>query len=673
MIPEIGQIALILALMLAVTQATLPLIGAARGVPQLIALARPTAQAQFIFIAVAFCCLAYSFINNDFSVLNVATNSNSQLPLHYRLAATWGSHEGSLLLWTFMLSIWMVAVTLFSNHLPKEMVDRVLAVMAVISTGFLLFMLLTSNPFQRLLPVPPDGRDLNPLLQDPAMVAHPPMLYMGYVGMCVAFAFAISALIGGRLDATWARWSRPWTTVAWMFLTCGIALGSFWAYYELGWGGWWFWDPVENASFMPWLVGTALIHSLAVTEKRGGFKSWTVLLAIAAFSLSLLGTFLVRSGVLTSVHAFATDPKRGIFILAFLTFVIGGSLALYAWRAKQVGLGSKFEVLSRESLLLTNNVLLIVAAGSVLLGTLYPLFVDALNLGKLSVGPPYFNSVFVPLMAPAAFLIGVGPIARWKQARIPELATRLRLAFVLSLVTAVLLPFVIGGWKWRASLGLLLFCWIIATSIQNIWSRVRSQSGESSLLNRLKSPPRSYYGMHLAHIGVAVFIAGVTVVTSYQTEKDVKMNIGDTVSVGGYEFRLNNLAQYQGPNFQAVRADMEVTRNGAPVAVMHPEKRAFTVSGNATSETAIDRSVWRDLYLSLGDEVPGGGWTVRVYHKPLVNWIWGGALLMAIGGGFAVTDRRYALASRQRTSETLTGKPEQVSKVVTTAATSAIE
>ena len=673
MIPEIGQIALILALMLAVTQATLPLIGAARGIPQLIALARPTAQAQFVFVTIAFCCLAYSFISNDFSVLNVATNSNSQLPLQYRLAATWGSHEGSLLLWTFMLTIWMVAVTLFSNHLPKEMVARVLAVMAVISTGFLLFMLLTSNPFTRQIPVPPDGRDLNPLLQDPAMVAHPPMLYMGYVGMCVAFAFAISALIGGRLDATWARWSRPWTTVAWMFLTCGIALGSFWAYYELGWGGWWFWDPVENASFMPWLVGTALIHSLAVTEKRGGFKSWTVLLAIAAFSLSLLGTFLVRSGVLTSVHAFATDPKRGIFILGFLTVVIGGSLALYAWRAKQVGLGSRFEVLSRESFLLTNNVLLIVAAGSVLLGTLYPLFVDALNLGKLSVGPPYFNSVFVPLMAPAAFLIGVGPIARWKQAKIPELAVRLRLAFGLSLVTAILLPFVIGGWKWRASLGLLLFCWIVATSLQNIWSRVRGQGGESSLLSRLKAPSRSFYGMQLAHIGVAVFIAGVTVVTSYQTEKDVKMNIGDTVSVGGYEFRLSNLSQYQGPNYQAVRADIEVTRNGSPVGVMHPEKRAFTVSGNATSETAIDRSVWRDLYLSLGDEVPGGGWTVRVYHKPLVNWIWGGALLMALGGGFAVTDRRYALASRKQATETPSGKPDHVAKVIPTAATSAVE
>jgi cytochrome c-type biogenesis protein CcmF len=673
MIPEIGQIALMLALMLALTQATLPLIGAARGVPQLIALARPTAQAQFIFVALAFCCLAYSFINNDFSVLNVATNSNSQLPLQYRLAATWGSHEGSLLLWTFMLTIWMVAVSLFSNHLPKEMVARVLSVMAIISTGFLLFMLLTSNPFARQLPVPADGHDLNPLLQDPAMVAHPPMLYMGYVGMCVAFAFAISALISGRLDATWARWSRPWTTVAWMFLTCGIALGSFWAYYELGWGGWWFWDPVENASFMPWLVGTALIHSLAVTEKRGGFKSWTVLLAIAAFSLSLLGTFLVRSGVLSSVHAFATDPKRGIFILAFLTFVIGGSLALYAWRAKQVGLGSKFEVLSRESLLLTNNVLLVVAAGSVLLGTLYPLFVDALNLGKLSVGPPYFNSVFVPLMAPAAFLIGVGPIARWKQAKIPELAVRLRWAFVLSLITAALLPFVIGGWKWRASLGLLLSCWIVATSVQNILSRVRGQGGESTFLGRLKAPSRSYYGMHLAHIGVAVFIAGVTVVSNYQTEKDVKMNLGDTVSVGGYDFRLDNLARVQGPNYQAVRADMEVTENGAAVGVMHPEKRAFTASGNVTSETAIDRSVLRDLYLSLGDEVPGGGWTVRVYHKPLVNWIWGGALLMAIGGGLAVSDRRYALAARKQASETPSDRPGQVAKVVTSPASSAVE
>ncbi len=657
MIPEIGQFALILALMLALMQATLPLIGAARGIPSFVAVAKPAAQAQFIFVAIAFSCLAYSFITNDFSVLNVATNSNSQLPLNYRLAATWGSHEGSLLMWTFMLTVWMVAVTLFSNHLPEEMVARVLSVMGVISTGFLLFMLLTSNPFDRLFPVPADGRDLNPLLQDPAMVAHPPMLYMGYVGFSVAFAFAVSALISGKLDATWARWSRPWTTVAWMFLTCGIALGSFWAYYELGWGGWWFWDPVENASFMPWLVGTALIHSLAVTEKRGGFKSWTVLLAIGAFSLSLVGTFLVRSGVLTSVHAFANDPKRGTFILGFLTLVIGGSLALYAWRAKQVGLGSKFELLSRESLLLTNNVLLVVAAASVLLGTLYPLFIEALNLGKLSVGPPYFNTVFVPLMAPAMFLIGVGPIARWKQAKVPELAVRLRWAFVLSLVTAALLPFVIGGWQWRVSLGLLLAFWIVATAVQNIWSRIKNSATEPSFLKRLKSPSRSYYGMQLAHLGVAVFIAGVTVVTAYQTERDVKMNVGDTVTAGGYTFRLTNLERMNGPNYQAMRADVEVTKNGELVANMHPEKRAFNVSQSVTSETSIDRSVWRDLYLSLGDEVGGGAWTVRVYYKPLVNWIWGGALLMAIGGGFAVTDRRYALVAKKQREAAAAAKP----------------
>ena len=672
MLPEIGHFALILALMLAVTQAVLPLVGAAKEIPQLVAFARPAAQAQFVFVAIAISCLGYSFITNDFSVLNVATNSNSRLPLQYRLAATWGSHEGSLLLWTFMLTAWMVAVTMFSNHLPSKMVARVLSVMAMISTGFLLFMLLTSNPFARLLPIPPDGRDLNPLLQDPAMVAHPPMLYMGYVGFCVAFAFAIAALLGGRLDATWARWSRPWTTIAWMFLTCGIALGSFWAYYELGWGGWWFWDPVENASFMPWLVGTALIHSLAVTEKRGGFKSWTVLLAIAAFSLSLLGTFLVRSGVLTSVHAFATDPKRGVFILGFLTVVIGGSLTLYAWRAKQVGLGSKFDLLSRESLLLTNNVLLIVAAGSVLLGTLYPLFIDALNLGKLSVGPPYFNAVFVPLMAPAMFLMGVGPIARWKHATIPELAVRLKWAFALSLISAVLLPFVIGGWQWRASLGLLLAVWIVATSLQNIFSRVRSASGASNFFARLAAPPRSYYGMQLAHVGVAVFIAGVTVVTSYQSERDVKMNIGDTVTVGGYQFQLKKISQLQGPNYQAVRADVEVSpQGGAPYAIMHPEKRAFLAGQSVTSETSIDRSIWRDLYVSLGDEVGGGAWTLRVYHKPLVNWIWGGALLMALGGGLAVTDRRYALASKQAKEKA--AKAEPAPKVAATAASSATE
>ncbi len=532
MVPEIGQFALIIALLLALTQASIPMIGAARGNRSWMAVAAPAGQAQFIFVAIAFGCLAYSFITNDFSVLNVATNSNSQLPLHYRLAATWGSHEGSLLLWTLMLGVWTAAVTLFSRHLPEETIARVLSVMGLISVGFLLFMLLTSDPFIRLIPAAPDGRDLNPLLQDPAMVAHPPMLYMGYVGFSVAFAFAISALIGGRLDATWARWSRPWTTVAWMFLTCGIALGSFWAYYELGWGGWWFWDPVENASFMPWLVGTALIHSLAVTEKRGGFKSWTVLLAIAAFSLSLLGTFLVRSGVLTSVHAFATDPKRGIFILCFLGIVIGGSLLLYAWRAKQVGLGGKFDLISRESFLLSNNVLLVVAAGSVLLGTLYPLIIDALNLGKLSVGPPYFNTVFAAVMVPAVFLMGVGPIARWKKASLPDLAVRLRWAFLASAVTALILPFIVGGWKPLASLGLLLALWIVTTTALNIWERVRITTGQVGILQKLRSQTRSYYGMQVAHVGVAVFILGVTLVTQYQSEKDVRMDVGDTVNVG---------------------------------------------------------------------------------------------------------------------------------------------
>ena len=645
MVPEIGQFALIIALLLALTQSTLPLIGASKNNSQWIALAAPAGQAQFIFVAIAFSCLAYSFITNDFSVLNVATNSNSRLPLHYRLAATWGSHEGSLLLWTLMLALWTVAVSLFSAHLPEKMVARVLSVMGIISFGFLAFMLFTSNPFTRLIPAAPDGRDLNPLLQDPAMVAHPPMLYMGYVGFSVAFAFAIAALISGRLDATWARWSRPWTTVAWMFLTCGIALGSFWAYYELGWGGWWFWDPVENASFMPWLVGTALIHSLAVTEKRGGFKSWTVLLAIAAFSLSLLGTFLVRSGVLTSVHAFATDPKRGIFILAFLVLVIGGSLLLYAWRAKQVGLGGRFEIVSRESFLLTNNVLLAVAAGSVLLGTLYPLIVDALGMGKLSVGPPYFNAVFVPLMAPAVFLMGVGPIARWRKASLPELAARLRWAFAASAVTALLLPFVMGQWKPLVSLGLLLAIWVVTTALLNIWERVKGTSG---ILQKLKTQSRSYYGMQLAHIGVAVFVVGVTLVTGYESEKDVKMNVGESVTAGNYSFRFNGVTNVQGPNYVAARAEIDVTKKGNPIGKMYPEKRSYTASQNVMTETAIDTGLFRDLYLSLGEPLSGGAWSVRVYYKPFVVWIWGGAVLMALGGGLAVSDRRYALAARKQ-------------------------
>ena len=659
MIPELGQFALIIALLLALTQAILPLYGASHGNRTWMGLAAPAGQAQFIFVVIAFGCLAYSFITNDFSVLNVATNSNSQLPLHYRLAATWGSHEGSLLLWALMLALWTVAVSLFSRHLPEEMTARVLSVMGIVSVGFLLFMLLTSNPFERLFPVPADGRDLNPLLQDPAMVAHPPMLYMGYVGFSVAFAFAIAALIGGRLDATWARWSRPWTTVAWMFLTCGIALGSFWAYYELGWGGWWFWDPVENASFMPWLVGTALIHSLAVTEKRGGFKSWTVLLAIAAFSLSLLGTFLVRSGVLTSVHAFATDPERGVFILAFLVFVIGGSLILYAWRAKQVGLGGKFEVVSRESLLLANNVLLTVAAGSILLGTLYPLLVDALGMGKLSVGPPYFNLVFVPLMAPAMFLMGIGPIARWKKASVPELAVRLRWALVVSVVCAAALPFVMGQWKPLVSMGLLLATWIVSTIFVNLWERVRVTSGKLSMFQKLRSQSRSYYGMQLAHLGVAVFIVGVTMVTGYQSEQDVRLEPGSTMNSGGYEFRFIGVTNAVGPNYQAARAEILVSRDGKEVERMYPEKRSYSAGGQVMTETAIDSGLFRDLYVSLGEPVAGGAWSVRVYYKPFVGWIWGGAVLMALGGGLALSDRRYALArQKERASKDAVAKTE---------------
>jgi cytochrome c-type biogenesis protein CcmF len=646
MIPELGQIALILALALAVMQGTLPLAGAARGVVPWMRLARATARGQFVFVAFAFGCLTYAFVQNDFSVLYVASNSNSALPLHFRVAAVWGGHEGSLLLWVLMLAGWSMAVSLFSSHLPEDIVARVLGVLGLVSVGFLSFMLFTSNPFDRLLPAAMDGRDLNPLLQDFGMIIHPPMLYMGYVGFSVAFAFAIAALLSGRLDATWARWSRPWTTIAWSFLTLGIALGSWWAYYELGWGGWWFWDPVENASFMPWLVGTALIHSLAVTEKRGAFKSWTVLLAILAFALSLLGTFLVRSGVLTSVHAFATDPKRGVFILGFLVLVIGGSLALFAWRAQRVGLGGRFEVVSRESFLLTNNVLLLAAAGSVLLGTLYPLFLDALGLGKISVGPPYFETVFVPLMAPALFLMGVGPLARWKQASLPELAQRLKWAFGVSLVAALLLPLTMGKWTPLASFGLLLALWIVAASAVMLAARLKQTPGPWRA--RLRAQSLSYYGMLAAHTGMAVFVVGVTLVKTYEAEKDVRLAIGDTVELGGYQFRFDALNDVQGPNYVAARGTFSVTRNGAAVDTMFPEKRIYNVQKNPMTEAAINTGFTRDLYVSLGEAVDNKAWVVRVQVKPFVDWIWGGCVLMALGGLLAVFDRRYRVAARTR-------------------------
>jgi cytochrome c-type biogenesis protein CcmF len=652
MIPELGHFALIVALCIALVQAVLPMAGSFRGQAAWMSLARPAAAGQFVFVALAFACLAWSFVTNDFSVLNVASNSNSHLPLYYRFAATWGSHEGSLLLWVLMLTIWMSAVSAFSRHLPGEMVARILSVMAMISIGFLLFMLFTSNPFQRLLPAAADGRDLNPLLQDPGMVIHPPMLYMGYVGFSVAFSFAIAALLGGRLDATWARWSRPWTTMAWAFLTVGIALGSGWAYYELGWGGWWFWDPVENASFMPWLVGTALLHSLAVTEKRGGFKIWTVLLAIIAFSLSLLGTFLVRSGVLTSVHAFATDPARGVFILCFLALVIGGSLALFAWRAPRVGLGGGFELISRETALLVNNVLLLVAAGTVVLGTLFPLFYEVFTHEKLSVGPPWFELVFPILMAPAVFLMGVGPIIRWKRGDLPSLAVRLKWAFAVAVATSVLVPVAMGRWSWIVGLACGLALWVIASGFVNLHQQVaqlRAASG-AAVGPTLRRLPRAYYGMLLAHFGVGVFIIGVTLVKAYEVEKDVRMNIGDTVEAGGYRFRLDGLKQAQGPNYQATRGTISVTRGERPITTLYPEKRFYSVQQMAMTEAAIDTGLTRDLYVSLGEPLPGGAWVVRVYHKPFVDWIWGGAFLMALGGVLAVTDRRYRLARREQTA-----------------------
>ena len=501
MIPELGHFALIVALLVALVQGVVPMLGAARRDSTLMAVAVPAARMQFALIAIAFGCLAYSFVTSDFSVENVAMHSNSQLPAHYRFAATWGSHEGSLLLWSLMLAGWGAAVTLFSHNLPQTMRARVLAVMGLVAVGFLLFLLATSNPFTRLSPPAPEGRDLNPLLQDPGMVVHPPMLYMGYVGFSVAFAFAIAALLGGRLDAAWARWSRPWTTVAWAFLTVGIMMGSAWAYYELGWGGWWFWDPVENASFMPWLVGTALIHSLAVTEKRGAFRSWTVLLAILAFSLSLVGTFLVRSGVLTSVHAFATDPARGVFILAFLAVVIGGSLALYAARAGTVGAGGGFAAVSRESMLLANNIVLVVAMAAVLLGTLYPLVLDTLNMGKISVGPPYFNAVFFPLMAPALFLVGVGPLAKWKATPIPDLVQRLRWAFAVAIVAALLLPLTVDGFRPMTSLGLLFALWIAGSVVVVVLGMLRGPDGRLAL-RRARLHPASSWGMHVAHLGI---------------------------------------------------------------------------------------------------------------------------------------------------------------------------
>ena len=637
MIPELGNFALMLAAVVAVMQGVLPIAGTLVRNPQtqitLQSLARPTAALQFALVAFAFGALATSFLNNDFSVLYVSQHSNSLLPKPYQFAAVWGGHEGSLLLWVLLLSLWTVAVAVFSRSLPLDMVARVIGVLGLISVGFLLFILTTSNPFERLLPAALDGKDLNPLLQDPGLVIHPPMLYMGYVGMAVAFAFAVSALMSGRLDAAWARWSRPWTVVAWTFLTFGIGLGSWWAYYELGWGGWWFWDPVENASLMPWLVGTALIHSLMVTEKRGSFKAWTVLLAIAAFSLSLLGTFLVRSGVLTSVHAFASDPKRGVFVLIFLAVVVGASLTLFAWRAPRVALGGRMELVSRESFLLANSVLLVVATAAVLLGTIYPLIIDALNMGKLSVGPPYFNAVFAPLLVPTVFLIVPGSVARWRDANVREIAHKLRWTFVGAVALAVLLPFVLGGWSIGAAFGLFLGCWVALGTAQQVIERV----GKPGRIGA------SFWGQHIAHFGMAVLVIGITGVKCYEVERDVRMQMGDVVTIAPYTFRLNSLDEVRGPNYKAVRADVQVLRNDKIIEILQPEKRRYFSSAMAMTEAGIDSGFMRDLYVSLGEPLDDARteWSMRVYYKPFVPWLWGGVLLMVLGGVLAALDRRY--------------------------------
>ncbi len=659
MIPEIGHFALVLALCLATVQAVFPLAGSLARIPNWVAMARPLAWGHFFFLLIAFLCLTQAFLTDDFSVAYVAQNSNTQMPTMYKISAVWGAHEGSLLLWAFMLGAWTAAIAAFSRSLPEVIVARVLSVMGMVSIGFVLFLLLTSNPFERLFPMPPEGRDLNPLLQDPGLAFHPPMLYMGYVGFSVAFSFSIAALIGGKLDAAWARWSRPWTTVAWIFLTLGIALGSWWAYYELGWGGWWFWDPVENASFMPWLVGTALIHSLAVTEKRGAFKTWTVLLALSAFSLSLLGTFLVRSGVLTSVHAFATDPTRGTFILVFLCLVIGGSLALYAWRAPGITGGGGFHLISRESFLLSNNLLLSVFAAMVLFGTLAPLIYEAMGWGKISVGFPWFNTMFLLIMPFLALFMGVGPLVRWKRADASILTRQLRFALGLSLGLAgatVLLPKTTQD-TLLVALGVGLTAWIVLSHLASLRERLKHKSGWRAVRQDLAGNGRSYYGMLLAHLGVASFIIGATLVSNFGIESDVRMSPGDSHTMADYRFQFDGVTQTRGPNYRADRGLVRVFRGETQIATLEPEKRTYLVQTRPMTEAAIDPGLLRDIYVSLGEPLGEGDWSMRLYYKPAVRWIWLGAILMALGGMLALSDRRYRIVGRRRSPSAVPAAP----------------
>ncbi len=648
MIPELGHLALAIALALSLLQAVVPLVGTYRGNLTLMAYARPLAAGQFVFSVLSFACLTYAFVTDDFSVQYVANHSNSLLPVYYKVSAVWGGHEGSLLLWQLLLASWTVAVATFSRALPVDMLARVLSVMGMISIGFLLFIIATSNPFDRILPqFPQDGADLNPLLQDIGLILHPPMLYMGYVGFSVAFAFAIAALLSGRLDAVWARWSRPWTTVAWAFMTLGISLGSWWAYYELGWGGWWFWDPVENASFMPWLVGTALMHSLAVTEKRGMFKSWTVLLAIFAFSLSLLGTFLVRSGVLTSVHAFASDPARGTFILMLLAITVGGALLLYALRVPAVHSRSRHGLFSRETFLALNNVLLIVAMVTVLLGTLYPLILDFLGLGKISVGAPYFNTLFVPIVTVLVLVMGAGQFSHWKDTAPERFKVELWLPALLSLVVAIVTPFVAASvyaaenrFSFLVFVGIFIATWLALTMGKDVFNKVRKQPNKLVALWNL---PRSYKGMVLGHIGLAVSIVGATMVSNYTVERDLKMAPGDEMTVAGYRFVLDRFEPVAGPNYEGDRAVLSVYSGETQVAILKPEKRNYLVSRNVMTEAGIDPSLVRDLYVAMGEFLGNGAWSMRVQVKPYVRWLWLGSIFMAWGGFLAIADRRYRL------------------------------
>ncbi len=639
MIAELGHVCLIIAFTMALILGFLPILGAQFRLSGWIAVARPVAYGQFLFMLLAYLALTYAFLTHDFSVAYVARNSNTALPVLYLISGVWGAHEGSLLLWALILTIWTALIARFSRAIPDTTVARILGVMGLVGVGFNLFLLLTSNPFERLFPAPSEGRDLNPLLQDPGLAIHPPMLYMGYVGFSVAFAFSVAALIEGKLDAAWARWSRPWTNIAWMFLTLGIALGSWWAYYELGWGGWWFWDPVENASFMPWLVGTALIHSLAATEKRGVFKTWTVLLAIFAFSLSLLGTFLVRSGVLTSVHAFASDPTRGVFILVFLAVVVGGSLLLYAIRAPAVKSSVSFAMVSRESVLLLNNVLLVVTAASILLGTLYPLFIDALGLGKISVGPPYFNAVFIPLMAPLALLVGLGMLLRWKGDEIGKLTRRVGLGFVVTLIIGALIPLLMPFYSLAVALGCSLALWTVYTVVLAFIDRLGVQGFSWARLARI---PSAFYGMTLAHLGISVFVIGITFTSVYSIEQDVRMTPGDRLEMSGYVFEFHGVEITEGPNYTAKQGSVTVSYDGKTVAQLHPQKREYRVQTMPMTEAAIQAGLFRDLFVAIGEPLGNeGAWSLRVYYKSFIRWIWLGALFMAAGGLLAAFDARY--------------------------------